>query len=181
MTVHLSTDRRCAVCGGNVVADRCTNCGTYAFALEQEQDTEPDITTAKRMAIPTANQESVLPPLPPEDLGITQPRMAAITRDDLPAITAQAESNTAADLTDQSERKALIEKSIVGTQWIMVAILVGVPLGLVTQIVMGRALGQEAYGTYRLMLVLVQAVQTFFLFGGANVIVNFIPRATAKE
>ncbi len=128
---------------------------------------------------------------------MTQPRMTAITRDDLPIITARravlppqqpavaaaaTASNSAVGLgtDDTSETKALIEKSIVGTQWIMVAILIGVPLGLATQIVMGR-LGADALGSYRLMLVLVQAVQTFFLFGGANVIVNFIPRATAKE
>ncbi len=187
MTAHLSTDRRCAVCGGTVVNDRCTRCGAYAFAA----DLGDDRPTTKRTAIPTAGEESVLPPLSPEDLGMTQPRMTAITRDDLPIITARRPAVDAAKTdasngsvgtvtTDTSETKALIEKSIVGTQWIMVAILVGVPLGLVTQIVMGR-LGKDVLGTYSLMLVLVQAVQTFFLFGGANVIVNFIPRATAKE
>ena len=189
MTAHPSTARRCAICGGTVVGERCTNCGAYAFTT----DFADDPPTSKRTAMPTAGEESVLPPLSPEDLGMTQPRITAITRDDLPVITARRVTVTSdddvtanskaqprEDLSATGETKALIEKSIVGTQWIIVAILIGVPLGFVTQIVMGR-LGPDALGTYSLMLVLVQAVQTFFLFGGANVIVNFIPRATAKE
>lgn len=75
---------------------------------------------------------------------------------------------------------ALVEKSIRGTQWIMLAILIGVPLGFLTTVVMYR-LSPSALGLYRLMLLLVTTVQTFFLFGGANVIVNFIPRARPKD
>ncbi len=79
-----------------------------------------------------------------------------------------------------SETAALVEKSIRGTQWIMLAIVIGVPLGFLTNVVMYR-LSPAALGIYSLMLLLVTTVQTFFLFGGSNVVVNFIPRASARE
>ncbi len=193
MSANVADQRHCALCGGLIQDDRCTVCGTLATA----SDDAPFAATAKRPAVPP---EALLPPTP-ENLSMTQPTLPAIRiaqrADDLEdtrqraalprnraVLLAPTEAKAVGEpqsvASQTGETKALIEKSIVGTQWIMVAILIGVPLGFLTQILMGR-IGPDALGTYRLMIVLVTAVQTFFLFGGANVIVNFIPRATAKE
>lgn len=176
-----------------MLAGRCTLCGTLA------PDDAPD-EFAATMKRPALAQVAAAPPPSPDDLAMTQPNIPAIRlarreaelpdtrqRPAVPRNRASVAVPTAPKLpaaplipTDTGETKALIEKSIVGTQWIMVAILIGVPLGFLTQIIMGR-ISPDALATYSLMIVLVTAVQTFFLFGGANVIVNFIPRATPKE
>ncbi len=79
-------------------------------------------------------------------------------------------SNSAPTNSPTNETAALVEKSIRGTQWIMLAIVIGVPLGFLTNVVMYR-LSPAALGIYSLMLLLVTTVQTFFLFGGSNVVV----------
>ncbi len=190
MNAKPPTTRRCAVCGGPIADQRCVICGAYAY--EPQDDGEALGATIKREAVAARDELYDLPP--PDEITLVLTRMtlqearaaaeleatarrpAAATdaTQPLPAGSAPAASS------DTSERQALIDKSISGTKWIMVAILIGVPLGLVTQVIMGR-IGQDALGAYGLMLVVVQAIQTFFLLGGANVIVNFIPRATAKE
>jgi len=99
------------------------------------------------------------------------------------ADTGPATPGTGAATSEQTE--ALIDKSIAGTQWILLAILIGVPLGFATNVIIGRIAGTDgpvALGYYRLLTpLLVTTVQTFFLFGGANVLVNFIPRAKPAE
>ncbi len=182
MSANPPVTQRCAVCGGPVADDRCTRCGAYAFQPINQfaDDVNTLAATVKREAI----ARDAIYVAPPDEQTLVLPRVAL---DDARAALgatlrrpAVALPPPAAPAAAASERDELIKKSITGTKWIMVAILIGVPLGLVTQIAMGR-ISKEALGTYSLMLVLVQAIQTFFLFGGANVIVNFIPRATAKE
>jgi O-antigen/teichoic acid export membrane protein len=109
-------------------------------------------------------------------LDATQPREAAGDQQ-MDATLPRASVREAAR---QKNTQRLIEQSIRGTQWIMVAIIVGVPLGFLTNVIIAH-LGQAALGTYALVLIIVTAIQTFFLFGGVNVLVNFIPRATARE
>ena len=159
---------------------RCTVCGTLAPA------DEPDAfaSTMKRAAL-SVDAPPLPPPPAPDELGMTQPNIAALrlapsdvdlsdthARVAVPRHLDTELAPTAPKLpaaqpvtTDTGETKALIEKSIVGTQWIMVAILIGVPLGFLTQIIMAR-IDPTALGIYNLMIVLVTAVQTFFLFGG---------------
>ncbi len=79
------------------------------------------------------------------------------------------------------KKDELIQKSIVGAQWIMFAILIGVPLGFGANIIVGRYTGSAGLGYLALMQLVVATIQTFFLFGGSNVIVNFIPRASSRE
>lgn len=187
MSVNQPTARQCAICGGPVMGTRCTRCGAYAYdpALEDTQTLTP---TVKRLAMPRDTMLDDAYIAPPDQQTLILPR---VTLNDARAAALDATYPQAAVPLDPTtkrpavtnaanERDELIKKSISGTKWIMVAILIGVPLGMVTQIVMGR-ISTQALGTYSLMLVLVQAIQTFFLFGGANVIVNFIPRASAKE
>lgn len=109
--------------------------------------------------------------------------VAAMPTMPLPAFPGPRMAEAAAQ-AGSGERAALIEKSIRGTQWIMIAILIGVPLGFLTKVILSRLLGAqgpEALGILQLMTLLVTTVQTFFLFGGANVVVNFIPRAAARD
>jgi O-antigen/teichoic acid export membrane protein len=75
----------------------------------------------------------------------------------------------------------LINQSIRSTPWMMLAMLIGVPAGLLTQVLIGRSLGSAGLGIYSLVLLAISTIQTFLLFGGSNVIVNFIPRATARQ
>ncbi len=153
---------RCQFCGGPISAGCCLECGKPIVTGIDETFKMPRFVAL----VPTP---AIIPPSP-DDESATLPRVAAID-----AAASAAES-------DRRETSELIDKSIRGTQWIMIAILIGVPLGLLTQIIMGRiSQSGDALGTYRLMIILVNTVQTFFLFGGSNVIVNFIPRATATQ
>jgi O-antigen/teichoic acid export membrane protein len=180
VSVNQPTARQCAICGGPVTDHRCTRCGAYASDLAQD-DTQTLTPTVKRAAVV---RETLL-----DDAYIAPPDQPTLVLPRISLNDARAAQEFGLDVTTKrpamtdagaNERDELIKKSISGTKWIMVAILIGVPLGAVTQIVMGR-ISPTALGTYSLMTVLVQAIQTFFLFGGANVIVNFIPRASAKE
>ncbi len=105
----------------------------------------------------------------------TQPRAAAGEQEDVTMPRAAAK-----EAARQRSTQRLIDQSIRGTQWIMVAIIIGVPLGFLTNVIVAH-LGPAALGTYALVIIIVTAIQTFFLFGGVNVLVNFIPRATARE
>jgi|GEM_PF-3103785 len=121
---------------------------------------------------PGAAFDKTMPRLPAESLlAPTMPRIPVAVKD----------HDAMNDPEAQTQR--LIDQSIKGTQWIMVAIVIGVPLGLLTNILIARIDSNKTdFGIYSLLYtVLVSMVQTFFLFGGANVIVNFIPRASPSE
>lgn len=75
----------------------------------------------------------------------------------------------------------LIQKSIRGTQGIMIAIIIGVPLGFFVNTFIGRIFGATGLGYYALLQIVVTTIQTFFLFGGSNVIINFIPRESKRH
>ncbi len=111
-----------------------------------------------------------------DDLDETQkrPRITLVSPDQVYATGPMVE------VVPDASTQQLIDQSIRGTQWIMVAILIGVPLGFATNVLMAR-ISPYTLGAYSLVLVLATTVQTFFLFGGANVVVNFLPRATARE
>lgn len=163
-----SLQTRCAACGGPVVNGQCATCGL--------PEADGGAATAKRLRVPSGTLDMpdnrTMPRVPALANDQTVPRNPALKPTDLP--------NAEPAITQTGETKALIEKSIKGTQWIMVAILIGVPLGFLTRVVLGRV-SPATLGVYTLMTLLVTTVQTFFLFGGANVIVNFIPRASARE
>lgn len=78
------------------------------------------------------------------------------------------------------ETKQLLRSSVVGAKWTLGLSLAVIPLSYGTNIILGRT-SPEALGTYGLLAVLRSVVATFFMFGGSQVIVKFLPELESKK
>lgn len=78
------------------------------------------------------------------------------------------------------ETQQILESSVVGARWTLGLSLVVIPLSYGTNIILGR-ISPEALGTYGLLAVLSSAIATFFLFGGNQVVVRFLPELTPEK
>jgi len=77
------------------------------------------------------------------------------------------------------DNRELVAKSISGARWTLLLSAVAIPLGYGTNIILGR-ITPEALGLYSLVIIASGVISTFFLLGGANVIINFIPTLTKE-
>jgi len=78
------------------------------------------------------------------------------------------------------ETKQILRSSVVGAKWALGLSLAVIPLSYGTNVILGR-ISPEALGTYGFLTVLSSAVATFFMFGGSQVIVRFLPELGAEK
>jgi len=78
------------------------------------------------------------------------------------------------------ETQQILKSSVVGAKWTLGLSLAVIPLSYGTSIILGR-ISPEALGTYGFLAVLSSAVATFFMFGGGQVIVRFLPELESEK
>jgi len=74
----------------------------------------------------------------------------------------------------------IFKSSVIGARWTLGLSLAVIPLSYGTNIILGRT-GPEALGTYGFLAVLMSVVATFFMFGGSQVIVKFLPELDSEK
>lgn len=90
----------------------------------------------------------------------------------VPAITQNTPTQASLlDAVPLRERQRIVS----GMRWTVWLAVIGGPFGYATSLILGRV-SPEALGTYGLLLVYIQLVQTWLYLGGDAVIINFIPR-----
>lgn len=72
------------------------------------------------------------------------------------------------------------QRIVSGMRWTVWLAVLGAPFGYATSLILARV-SPEALGTYGLLLVYIQLVQTWLYLGGDAVIINFIPRLDHDE
>ena len=78
------------------------------------------------------------------------------------------------------ETEQILKSSVVGAKWTLGLSLVVIPLSYGTNIILGRT-SPEALGIYGFLTVLISVVATFFMFGGSQVIVRFLPQLESEK
>ena len=78
------------------------------------------------------------------------------------------------------ETEQILKSSVVGARWTLGLSLAVIPLSYGTNIILGRT-SPEALGTYGFLTVLISVVATFFMFGGSQVIVKFLPQLESEK
>ncbi|MGA9350949.1 MAG: hypothetical protein WBW48_19390, partial [Anaerolineae bacterium] len=74
----------------------------------------------------------------------------------------------------------IFKSSVIGAKWTLGLSLAVIPLSYGTNIILGRT-SPEALGTYGFLAVLMSVVATFFMFGGSQVIVKFLPELDSEK
>ena len=78
------------------------------------------------------------------------------------------------------EPEQLLKNSAVGAKWTLGLSLAVMPLSYATNIILAR-ISPEALGTYGFLAVLISVVAAFFMFGGSQVIVRFLPQLAPEK
>jgi len=74
--------------------------------------------------------------------------------------------------THHAERDEILRRTFNGAKWMLYLSATALAAGFCTNVILGRV-GVETLGFYSMLMLLVSMVQTFFVFGGSNVLVNF--------
>src|SRR6185437_1855608 len=72
------------------------------------------------------------------------------------------------------------QRIVSGMRWTVWLAVLGAPFGYVTSLILARA-SPEALGTYGLLLVYIQLVQTWLYLGGDAVVITFLPRLRQSD
>jgi len=71
------------------------------------------------------------------------------------------------------------EKSVKGAIWAVLLSVLAFPIGYITSVILGK-ISPDALGIYSLIWIFDSFVTTFILFGGANVIIKYLPETNKK-
>ena len=74
----------------------------------------------------------------------------------------------------------LIRSSVSGVRWTLILSAVAIPLSYATNVILGR-ISPRALGAYGLLIVFSAIITTFFLFGGSQVVVRFLPELRSEK
>lgn len=77
-------------------------------------------------------------------------------------------------------RRHIIERSLTGVKWTFLLSPLGTLTGYATVVLLAR-LGPEMLGIYSIFLIATTLAATFIMFGGSNVIINFIPKLNSNS
>jgi O-antigen/teichoic acid export membrane protein len=80
----------------------------------------------------------------------------------------------------QAQRVSILQRTFSGARWMLYLSASALALGFCTNVLLGR-MGAETLGFYSLLMLIVGVVQTFFVFGGSNVLVNYLPGLSAVQ
>ncbi len=86
--------------------------------------------------------------------------------------------NSEPTLSASEQRDEILHRTFSGAKWMLYLSASALVAGFCTNVLLGR-LGAETLGFYSLLMLIVSMVQTFFVFGAANVLVQYIPNLTA--
>lgn len=78
------------------------------------------------------------------------------------------------------DTRQILKGSAAGAKWTLGLSFVVIPLSYGTNIILGRV-SPEALGAYGFLAVLTSAVATFFMFGGNQVVVRFLPELASEK
>ncbi len=81
-------------------------------------------------------------------------------------------------LSAREQRDQILHRTFNGAKWMLYLSASALVAGFCTNVLLGR-LGPETLGFYSLLMLIVSMVQTFFVFGAANVLVQYIPNLAA--
>ncbi len=73
-----------------------------------------------------------------------------------------------------AQRDEILSRTFNGAKWMLYLSASALIAGFCTNVMLGR-LGAEVLGLYSALMLIVSLVQTFFVFGAANVFVNYLP------
>lgn len=72
------------------------------------------------------------------------------------------------------ELNEIRQKSIFGAKWLVLLSAISLPLGYVSNIILGR-ISPQALGTYGIINIFITIIVTFILFGGGTVLIKYLP------
>ncbi|MBI5470760.1 MAG: oligosaccharide flippase family protein [Ignavibacteriae bacterium] len=73
-----------------------------------------------------------------------------------------------------TQREEILKRTFSGAKWMLYLSGSALVAGFCTNVLLGR-LGAEMLGLYTLLMLIVSMIQTFFVFGASNVLVNYLP------
>lgn len=79
-----------------------------------------------------------------------------------------------------AQRVSILQRTFSGARWMLYLSASALALGFCTNVLLGR-MGAETLGFYSLLMLIVGVVQTFFVFGGSNVLVNYLPAMSPAQ
>lgn len=82
-------------------------------------------------------------------------------------------------LSTREQRDEILHRTFTGAKWMLYLSASALVAGFCTNVLLGR-LGAEMLGFYSLLMLIVSMIQTFFVFGATNVLVQYIPNLTAQ-
>ncbi len=74
----------------------------------------------------------------------------------------------------------ILSRTFTGARWMLYLSASALLAGFFTNVILARA-GVETLGFYSLLMLIVSMVQTFFVFGAANVLIQFIPNLDLND
>lgn len=76
--------------------------------------------------------------------------------------------------SQDAHHEHILARTFTGARWMLYLSASALLAGFFTNVILARA-GVETLGFYSLLMLIVSMVQTFFVFGAANVLIQFIP------
>ncbi len=81
---------------------------------------------------------------------------------------------TSSSSVSHTQRDEILKRTFSGAKWMLYLSGSALVAGFCTNVILGR-LGAEMLGLYTLLMIIVSMIQTFFVFGASNVLVNYLP------
>lgn len=79
-----------------------------------------------------------------------------------------------------AQREEILSRTFNGAKWMLYLSASALVAGFGTNVILGR-IGAEVLGFYSLLMLVVSMVQTFFVFGASNVLVNYLPGLAPEQ
>ena len=82
-------------------------------------------------------------------------------------------------LPTDAQREEILSRTFNGAKWMLYLSASALVAGFGTNVILGR-MGPEVLGFYSLLMLIVSMVQTFFVLGASNVLVNYLPNLAGE-
>jgi O-antigen/teichoic acid export membrane protein len=79
-----------------------------------------------------------------------------------------------------AQREEILSRTFSGAKWMLYLSASALVAGFCTNVILGRT-GAETLGLYSALMLIVSMIQTFFVFGASNVLVNYLPNLTQEQ
>ncbi len=82
--------------------------------------------------------------------------------------------------SSHEQREEILKRTFSSAKWMLYLSASALVAGFCTNVILGR-MGEETLGFYSVLMLIVSMIQTFFVFGGSNVLVNYLPNLAAER